>query len=56
MNILFEIAAVFSPLFDFFSHAIGYIGAAVFMMILIEKCRAHFFSKQITVKGRRQYD
>ncbi len=55
MNILFEIAAVFSPLFDFFSHAIGYIGAAVLVMVLVEKCRAYFFSKQITVKGRQYY-
>jgi len=55
MDILFEIAAVFNPLFDFFSNAIGYIATAALVMILVEKCRAHFFSKKITLKRRRQY-
>lgn len=55
MNILFEIVAAFNPLFDFFGGAIGYIATIALVMILVEKCRAHFASKRVTLKRRRQY-
>jgi len=55
MEILFEIAAIFEPVLDFFMSAIFYIGAIILVMVFLEKCRAHFVSKKITLKKRRQY-